>query len=339
MHVRVSAKGAVQLGEVVVCDGFITGCKVRVQTHIHMDHMDQFTTSKGYQDVLMTQATRDLLIAEYNGDLAYRENVKAVNVGEAFQENGCEIVLLNNGHMLGSAQVVVTLPDGIRCGYSGDFSWPLDEVIQVDELVVDTTYGSPDSVRRFQEEEADQQLAELVVAKLHSGPIFLSAHRGTLQRSLSTLDDAIKCPVIVPPKTFKEIEVYRKWGYSLTQVISSDTAEAKQLRKGNRYIFVDGIKRGPPHLPKGATSIILSAFRGSKKHPVIEYSEKAYNVSLSGHADYKGTIDYIRATGAKTVLTDNTRGGHAVELALAIQQELGIEAKASEVQYHQEWGS
>jgi len=339
MHVRVSAKGAVQLGEVVVCDGFITGYKVRVQTHVHMDHMDQFTTSKGYQDVLMTPATRDLLIAEYNGDLAYRENVKAVTVGEPFREDDCEITLLNNGHMLGSAQVAVTLPDGTRCGYSGDFSWPLDDVVQVDELVVDTTYGSPASVRHFQEEEADQQLAELVVAKLYSGPIFLSAHRGTLQRSLSTLDDAVQCPVIASPKTYKEIEVYRRWGYSLTQVISSDTAEAKQLRKGNRYISVDGIKRGPPQLPKGATSIVLSAFRGSKRHPIIEYSDKAYNISLSGHADYHGMIEYVRATGAKSVLTDNTRGGHAVELALALQQELGIEAKASEVQYYQDWGS
>ena len=339
MHVRISAKGAVQLGATVVCDGFIDGCKIRVQTHTHMDHMDQFTTSTGYQDVLMTPATRDLLIAEYNGTLAYHENIKAVPVGEPFREDGCEIVLLNNGHMLGSAQVAVTLPDGTRCGYSGDFSWPLDEVVQVDELVVDTTYGSPDSVRRFQEEEADTQLAELVVAKLHSGPIFLSAHRGTLQRSLSTLDDAVKCPVIVTPKTYKEIEVYRKWGYSLTQVISSDTLEAKQLRKGNRYIFVGGIKQGPHYLPKGATSIVLSAFRGSKKRPMTEYSDRAYNISLSGHADYRGTMEYIRATGAKTVLTDNTRGGHAVELALAIQQELGIEAMASEVQYRREWGS
>ncbi len=339
MHVRVSAKGAVQLGEVVACGGFIDGCRVRVQTHVHSDHMNQFTTSKGYQDVLMTAPTRDLLIAEYNADLAYRENIKAINVAQPVQQDGCEILLLNNGHMLGSAQVAVTLPDGVRCGYSGDFSWPLESVIQVDELVVDTTYGSPDSVRQFKEEEADQQLAELVVSKLHSGPIFLSAHRGTLQRSLSTLDDCVNCPVIATPKTYKEIEVYRRWGYSLTQVISSDSAEAKLLRKGNRYIFVDGIKRGPPILPPHATSIILSAFRGSKERPLIEYSQSSYVISLSGHADYTGTVEYVRATGATTVLTDNTRGGHAVELALALQQELGIEAKPSEVQYHQEWGS
>ena len=339
MQVRVSAKGAVQLGDEVVCDGFINGYKVRVQTHVHSDHMDQFATSTGFQNVLMTMPTRELLIAEMNGSLEYKENIKGVPVGEPIQADGCEIVLLNNGHMLGSAQVAVTLPDGTRCGYSGDFSWPLADVIQVDELVVDTTYGSPSSVRRFAEEEADQQLADLVISKLHSGPIFLSAHRGTLQRSLSTLDDAMKCPVIATPRTYKEIEVYRRWGYSLTQVISSDTVEAKQLRKGNRYIFVDGIKRGPPYLPKGATSIVLSAFRGSKDYPVIEYSDKAYNVSLSGHADYHGTIDYVRATGAKTVLTDNTRGGHAVELASALQQELGITAMASDIQHQREWGS
>ena len=39
--------GAVLLGPNVVCDGFIREAAARVQTHVHLDHMDGFETSKG----------------------------------------------------------------------------------------------------------------------------------------------------------------------------------------------------------------------------------------------------------------------------------------------------
>ena len=338
MHVRVSAKGAVQLGDVVACDGFIYECKVRVQTHVHVDHLDKFDTSKGYQDILMTPPTRELLIAEFNGDLAYRENIEAVPPGLLVERGGCEILLLDNGHMLGSAQVAVTLPDGTRCGYSGDFSWPLDEVIQVDELVVDTTYGSPESIRHFTSEQATQQLAELVVDRIRLGPVFIKAHRGTLQRALSCLDDTIVCPMLATPRVYKEVGVYRQHGYSLTQVLDPFSPDVKQIVRTGRYIKISETRDPVPPMPPNATSIILSAYMGGKKNPLTQYSEKAYNLSLSGHADFNGTLEFIQATGATRVLTDNTRGGHAAELALAVRRLLGIQAEPSEVDLSREWG-
>jgi hypothetical protein len=54
--------------------------------------------------------------------------------------------------------------------------------------------------------------------------------------------------------------------------------------------------------------------------PVLEYSDTAYRVALSDHADFEGTLEYISATGAKAVVTDNTRGGNAIALALEIQR-------------------
>ncbi len=47
-------------------------------------------------------------------------------------------------------------------GYSGDFGWPMDEAIQVDQLVLDSTNGSVRQTRRYSEEEADEALVELV---------------------------------------------------------------------------------------------------------------------------------------------------------------------------------
>lgn len=67
------------------------------------------------------------------------------------------------------------------------------------------------------------------------------------------------------------------------------------------------------------------------------FSERGYSVALSNHADFEGTLEYIIATGAKRVVTDNTRG-NGVELALAIQKRLGIEAKPSSNLDSREWG-
>jgi putative mRNA 3-end processing factor len=57
--------------------------------------------------------------------------------------------------MLGAAQVEVQLDSGLRLGYSGDFQWPLDRPMEVDALVVDSTYGSPESIRQYTQAEAE----------------------------------------------------------------------------------------------------------------------------------------------------------------------------------------
>lgn len=338
MQIGVSAKGTVQLGDKVTCDGFLDGYPIRIQTHIHMDHMSDFTTSKGFQQILVTTPTRDLLIAEFNGDLAYRENVQAIPTQKKVRLQDCEILLLDNSHMLGSAQVAVTLPNGTACGYSGDFSWPLDHTIKVDELVVDTTYGSPESVRKFTQEQANEQLIDLVAARLKVGPVFLKAHRGTLQRALQCLDGEVRCPVLVSPREFSEIEVYKRYGYSHIQVISTHSPEGKMVRREDRYIRVHGSRDSLPSNPDKGTNIILSAFMSRGDDPITQYSENSFAVALSDHADYNGTIEYVRATGAKRVVTDNTRGGHAVELALALRRELEIDARPSEVVHNSAWG-
>ena len=57
----------------------------------------------------------------------------------------------------------------------------------------------------------------------------------------------------------------------------------------------------------------------------------------SDHADFNGTLEYILATGATSVVTDNTRG-HGVELALAIKHHLGIKVRPSSNLESHEWG-
>ena len=338
MRVNVLRSGAVTFDSLVTCDGFARDYPIRVQTHVHKDHMSEFNRSKGNQDILMSSPTHELLIAEYNADLFFRSNLKAIPLSEPFFYENCQIRLLDNKHMLGSVQVEVTLPYGLRCGYSGDFAWPLDDVIEVEELVLDSTYGSPDSVRKFTQEEANNRFVDLVVEQLQSSPVFILAHRGTLQRAISCLDDAIKNPIVAGSRLYNELEVYQRHGYSLTKILNEDTEEAKLVLGERRYIRIYETRDQRPIDTGEATFITLSAYMSRQDNPITEYSGKSFCVALSGHADYEETLEYVRATGARKVMTDNShsRGRHGVELALALRQELGVEAQPSENRYTQE---
>jgi putative mRNA 3-end processing factor len=337
--VRISGSGAILLGRDVCCDGFYRDCGVRVQTHLHADHMINFETSKGCQDVVMTYATRSLLIAEYNADLPYRRNLVALQYTERRDVGTSRITLLSSGHMLGAAQVQVELDDGTRIGYSGDFEWPLDHTIKVDELVLDSTYGSEQSVLGFTQEEAEACLVRVVVEKLRRGPVHIKAPRGTVQRGVQVLSDTCVCPILASESLCREIEVYRAFGYPIGPVISVKDPIGVEAVESGRYIRLYGTgDRFPAEVPSG-TTILLTAFRSNRREPTIEYSERYLSIALTGHADFEGTLAYVSATGAKRVLTDNTRGGHAIELARNIAHRLGISAEPSEADFSQEWGA
>ena len=77
------------------------------------------------------------------------------------------------------------------------------------------------------------------------------------------------------------------------------------------------------------TSVTCSAYMVDTDHPLLKFSDRAYRVALSNHADFEETLAYVKATGAKTVVTDNTRN-HGVDLAVAINSYLqGVYATPS----------
>jgi putative mRNA 3-end processing factor len=336
--VEVSPSGAVILGHRISCDGFHRDYRVRVQTHVHSDHMDSFETSKGLQNIFMSEPTRQLLIAEFDAELPYRENIFVMEMGVPCTAEDSQICLLRSGHMLGAVQVGVQVRSGLRLGYSGDFQWPLDDVIKVDALVVDSTYGSPARKREYSQAEADSRFLALVLRQLKRGPVHVNAHRGTLQRGLQVLSGQIDCSLVASARLCSEVEVYREHGYSIAPIAQANTGPGKVALKEGKYIRVYGMGDQLPVEIGKATMITLSAYMSRPDDPVMEFSDCSYSVALSNHADFTGTIEYIRATGAQYVVTDNTRGGHAVELAQEVMRLLGIPACPSSAAWSHEWG-
>jgi len=336
--IDVTAKGAVLLGDQVACDGFVYGIPFRVQTHLHSDHMTGFDSSKGYQDIWMSLATKELVTAKYDADLPYRSNIHGLPVGQSRTIGTLTLEFLSSGHMLGAVQVAVTLADGTRVGYSSDFNWPLDEVIHVDALVLDSTYGTPNRRRRYSQHTVNERFVELVRSKVKEGPVSVRAHRGTIERALSLLDGQVGCPIVATGSLVREIEVYRRWGYGAGEVAATGSSVAEAVMAERSYLRLCSADDGDPSIERG-TVITLSAYMSDPGDPVVEYSERAYRVAMSDHADFKGTLDYVHATGAKHVVTDNSRGGAGITLADELRRRLGIDARPSVNAPTREWGA
>ena len=327
--IDVFENGTVRLGPSTLCDGYVDGFPYRVQTHIHDDHMGEFDRSKGFQDLFMSNETRKLLIAERNADLEYRDNITPIpwETQHDFKDNS-KLTLLRSGHMLGSCQVSLELSNGVKCGYSGDFAWPLEKVIEVDELVIDSTYGTPKSIRQYTQESAESSLQEIVCTRLRYGSVHIKAYRGTIERVLQVLAGNISVPILVSENLKSEIDIYRKYGFAVGDIMLLNSESGRSAIEERSYVRL--YSKGDSfnnELPEG-TCVTCSAYMVNTDQPLLQFSERAYRIALSNHADFNGTLEYIKKTGAKTVITDNTRN-HGISLANEINKRLGVNAKPS----------
>lgn len=320
--------GTILLGCALSCDGFSYDHKLRVQTHIHHDHMIGFDTSKANQTILMSDETKQLLFALKNADLPHRSNIKSIPVGESYRHDGVTIKLLSSHHMLGSVQVEVEEVDGYRYGYSSDFFWPMDDVIQVNELLVDATYGSPDSLRSFRQDQVDDKLIDLTVASLRAGrSTALIGYHGRVEQALNLLGCATDFPIVCSPKIAALLETYRRHGYAMPEVVCSDSLEGLEILRDRQLCLAFVTLPEQRHLPwvKRFAKITLSAFMTKMDDPIMDYGNGDYRIAYTDHADFEGTLKYIEKSGASKVWTD-PRSGNAEALAIEVRRQLGIDS-------------
>lgn len=315
------------MGPNLVCDGYSEHARYRVQTHIHQDHMRGFNRSKGAHDIFLTCETFELLVAEQNADLPFRENfIRIERNSPQNLEDGSRLTLVSANHMLGACQVLLELPHGIRVGYSGDFGWPVQEVIQVDQLVIDSTYGNPRSVRGYTQDQAEQCLLEIVTERLRYGSVHVKAHPGTIERVLDILGGNIEVPIVATERLLAQIAVYQQYGFGVGEVYSINSDDGKVAMSQRSYVRL--YSRGESlqnELIEGST-VRCSAYMMDYDYPIRTYSERACQIALSNHADFRQTLEYVQATGAKFVITDNTRN-YGINLAEAINSYLvGVRA-------------
>lgn len=336
--VEITGSGAVKLGPHVVCDGFYYGTKMRVQTHVHADHLADFETSKGYQDIISSAPSYELLLLLKNADLVYRDNFRSVEYLREVLVGDSRVTLVPSGHILGASQVQVTLNTGERLGYSGDFQWPLERVVEAETLVLDSTHGNPIYQRRYRQHEVDERLLELLRKKVNAGLLLVRGHTGALQRVLTLIAGQFQVPLLGNAFTLRECDIYCRYGFPARELVDYRSSEGKDLLRRGRGIVLLRMNEKPPELSTRPIKVMLSGYISDPKDPILQFADDDFRVALSDHADFDGILDYVTATGAKTVITDNARGGHAVELAHELRVRLGINAFASGSHTMREWG-
>lgn len=347
--IYVRADGCILLGPMVTCDGFHPNTRIRVQSHVHHDHLKDLERSKGHQDkIVCTRETYELLCAEFNADLPFRRSQWSIMPADGrfrkvLSGDPTEIAFHPSGHMLGSVITSVRYDDGRQYTYTSDFSWPLRTLPErSDVLVVDATYGDPANIRNYDENHVLEVLLDFVREKSAQGPILLSGHRGRLQYAIQLLTSMVKMPVLVSKHVGDTLSVYMQYQGFDVDFHQLGTSSAQELiRSGIPFLGFVETRDRPDLLSLQAqvrTRILLSAFMVPKEEPLVTLRNGLTRVAFTDHADFSGTIDLIKAIDPRRVIADGTRGGAADVLARFIESELGIPADSNVVPISKEWG-
>ena len=327
-HCKVLPGGTIFLGRQVSCDGFSLR-PVRVITHVHDDHIRGFESSLGvHEAIVMLPATKDLLLAiKGKRSMEIRRNLIAVEASTLFSFGREKITLVAANHILGSAQVLVETEEGYRVAYTVDFGWPTT-VLKVEELVIDATYGSPEYVRAYKEEDVIRDLVELVddLVRKQRIRVCVKAFTGRLQYAMQQLQGRVNVPFLAGRRQTRIAEVYRDYGVLVDEVVDRMSPEGVRIANEKEpFVTFHHLAEKIPETEYDVC-VYISAYMVPKEDPVIQTGSRTYRVALTDHADFNETLAYVQESAPKVVLVDNSRGGDARSLATEIKSRLGIEA-------------
>ncbi len=261
-------------------------------SHAHSDHIAR------HQRSIATAATLRLM-AHRLGTLP---GALPVPFNRPFDLGPLTVELLPAGHILGSAQVRITRPDGLRVVYTGDLNPEPStaaepaQVAECDVLVIESTFGFP----RYRFPPRTQVLSDVeawVRARLSQGvaPILLGYPLGKSQEVIKHLGDR-GFEVCAPRATHELCELYIELGVPL-KVRRFDG----RLKDGEVGVFPpfgrsSGLNRVTPRATAVLTGWALDPWA------VRRYVADAA-FPLSDHADFPALMAYARATGAAEVVT------------------------------------
>jgi putative mRNA 3-end processing factor len=257
-------------------------------SHAHADHANPYSA-----EMYCTSATASFIQQRYRDKEKGIFNIR--NFNDEFIIGGIKIQLIPAGHMLGSAQVLIT--DGNeRWLYTGDFKLQADatcepyQQAEADVLITETTFADPEIIH-------PDPVEEIKKINAHSGRNFILAaySMGKAQRLARML--AEHCPgrlVMVHPDIHVFNKIYESGGINLGAWQPYQSSEFKKIRHG--------IYLAPPYHFKN--------FRKSQKHYLAfasgwEVLQKRCDLRLmiSDHGDWNDILKVIAFTKPKKIYT------------------------------------
>lgn len=287
-------------------------------SHAHGDHIGR------HDRTIATPATLALMNHRL-GEPKRARKAEQMPAGyrQPFGLGALTLELFSAGHVLGSAQLRVTLEDGRTLGYSGDLCTDTPcaaapaEVMGCDVLVLESTFGMPRyvfppkeetlaAIRRF----CDDALSDGVT------PVLYGYALGKAQEILAFLAGAgyaCRCH----PTVHAINRIYEAHGVALPGVRPLD---AEGVAAGEVVVVPQQLAWSPAMraVRRRRTAALTGwAIDGDRMFRGVDAA-----FPLSDHCDYPSLLRYARATGAGRIFTVH---GHADQLAAALCRE-GIRA-------------
>ncbi len=148
-------------------------------------------------------------------------------------------------------------------------------------------------------------------------------------------------PVIGNKRTCWYAQVHQEFRRPLPGILFDESKEALAAMRSRPYVRLWSLhSRLPNDGLYDGTVICLTKYRTTVE-PIEQTREDIFHVGFSNHADFAGTVEYVQATGASFVVTDNHRGqtnDRAEQLARMLRTQLGISARVSSNTESREWG-
>jgi putative mRNA 3-end processing factor len=274
----------------------------------------------------MTPATLDLTQTINDKLTLNTDNIQTLEYGKTFEFGDEKITLHKADHILGAAQVLVEDAGGIRIAYSGDFKLDNTPVVECDVLVVDATYGTPQCKRHFNV-DVKELLVSMIEQRLRGGTVYVFGFHGKLQEVMQILTDAdVTVPFVMPEHVYNISKVCEKHGMHLGCLTSSTSKEGHTLLNENLPCVAFYHVNQRQHVGLKNARICVSGWEFHK--PCRQIGDREYLVAFSDHCDFDGTVEYVKQTRAKQVITDNYRGGYGAVLACELNKRLGVSAVA-----------
>jgi putative mRNA 3-end processing factor len=248
----------------------------------------------------------------------------AVPYNQIFELGSLALELLPAGHILGSAQLRVIRRDGRRIVYTGDLNGvpsltaePV-QVAECDTLVIEATFGHP-RYRFPPKEEVLGQVEAWVRQQLERGavPVLLGYPLGKSQEAMKYLSGR-GFELVAHASIFEVTELYAELGVPIERVRRFDG----KVNPGEVVFY-------PPHKARsgglsGLWPRATAVLTGWALDPGAAYRYGAQVAfPLSDHADCPSLVKYVKATGAREVMTHH---GFKNELAQVLREE-GIDAR------------
>lgn len=265
-----------------------------IVSHAHGDH-----AVKGSKNVYCTPATKQIMQLRSGTDAAHFFYTETFHT--KFTVNGIEITFIPAGHILGSAQILLTYQN-IRYLYTGDIKTQPDatcepfETVPCDVLITETTFANPSIIHP----ETTQEIMKLNHAEQN---VILGTYAlGKAQRLTKLISENCPTKTIYINHTIAPIhKLYEQLGIVLGTWKMYDRKEFKKIKSG--IYLVPPITFDLYRRPENA----LRAFASGWEHLQKQCDLKLY---ISDHADWNEILTIIKKCNPTQIWTTHGDGTH-----------------------------